>query len=429
MNLPVIAGSPPVAPRKPLPPAPPPPRGLRARLARLSHPLRILLGARTRKTAMTGPLFVQIGIADSCNYRCQFCWDHPSYTGEQTPFPDAIAQEYYEQFPDRYDRTIMSWDMFTGIVDDLHALGTRKIKFIGRGEPFLNKRCVDMVEYARQRRFNTTVTTNGSLMTRDHARRLVKAGLSELFVSVNAASAEVYTQVHLRTKPEAFERARATLELIADEKARQRSKKPFVNVSFVIQNNNYEQLPDMVRLTHAVGAERALFNYICAYPGIEFLVPDEKQNADIDARLLPQAERLAAELGVETNANLFRDRFVQPDLWRRIHKEIPCYVGWYFAIILADGTVNPCCQCLRTVGSLEERRFADIWKGALYEEFRAESSDLVKNQREVKGCHCYDCGMAPHNLTIHRVLNPLSRGGLGRSGFSFRDFRRFLGRR
>ncbi len=433
MNLPILPNSPPAPPSSavtsPVGLAPrAPARGWSERWSRLKHHVRILLGARTRDQALTGPLYVQVGVADACNYRCQFCWDHPSYVEDGSPYPDDIARIYYASQPDRYDRTHMTWEMFTPLVDDLHALGTRKLKFIGRGESFLNRRFVDMVQYAKRKRFNCTVTTNGSLMKREDIRTLVRAGLNELFVSINAASPTVYNEVHLGTKPGAFEKVTAATAAVAEEKARARTHRPFVNASFVIQKNNYHQIPDMVRLAHAVGAQRVLFNYIYAYEGTQFLVPTTADNTRIDRELLPEAERLAAEYGLEVNASLFRDRFIAPSQWKAIHQKVPCYVGWYFAIVLADGTVNPCCQCLRTVGSLNTQRFRDIWYGALYQTFRAEASDLVTRQQEVPGCHCYDCGMAPHNLTMHRVLHPLSAAGNGHARFGLRDLRRFIGR-
>lgn len=431
MNLPITTPAPPpVAARESRPVELPPqlPRTWGERLGRVKHNARILMGARTRNQAYTGPLYVQVGVADACNYRCQFCWDHPSYVEDGHAYPDDIAAIYYAAQPDRYDKTIMGWEMFTDLVDDLHTLGTRKLKFIGRGESFLNKNFVDMVEYTKRKRFNCTVTTNGSLMTPGHVRRLVASGLNELFVSINAASPQTYNEVHLHTKPGAFEKVKAAVASVAEEKARTRSKHPYVNASFVVQKNNYHELPEMVRLAREVGAQRVLFNYIYAYEGTQFLMPTPADNARIDRELLPEAERLAAEYGLDVNANLFRDRFVAPANWKAIHQKVPCYVGWYYAVILADGYVNPCCQCLRKVGSLREERFRDIWYSAMYEQFREEASQLVERQKEVPGCHCYDCGMAPHNLTMHRVLHPLSSAGNGYARFGLKDLRRFIGR-
>src|SRR5574337_1296036 len=140
---------------QPLNGQPPARATLTDQVLQLGHQGKIALGALTQDRAYTGPLYVQVGVVNACNSRCQFCWDHPSFVSKDSPYPDAIAEDYYQQHPelDR-NKAHMSWEMYTGLVDDLHDLGTRKLKFIGRGENFLHKQFVPMVAYARGRKFN-----------------------------------------------------------------------------------------------------------------------------------------------------------------------------------------------------------------------------------------------------------------------------------
>jgi len=409
------------------PPARPKGRSLSLKVQQLSHQAKIALGARTYDKAYAGPLYVQVGVVNACNYRCSFCWDHPSFVPKDAPYPDDIAERYYKEHPeiDR-NKAHMDFDMFTGLVDDLHQMGTRKIKFIGRGESFLHKRFVDMVAYAKHKNFNCSITTNGSLISDEQVRTLVDLGLDEIFVSVNAGSARSYNEIHLNTKPNAFDRIKHTLALFSSEKARQGRTGPFMHLSFVIQNNNYFEMPDMVRLAHEVGAQRVAFNRISVYEGTKFLMLSEEQNREALDRHLVEAERLGEQYNVITNADFFRARPGAEQRSKHIHSKTPCYIGWFFSIVLADGTVNPCCECLRALGTLKTHRFKDVWFGESYRKFRGEIKDLPNSQEEVSGCRCYNCSFALHNLSMHRFVHPLSGGSNGTPGYGLKDLKRFV---
>lgn len=401
----------------------------RIKLQQLSHNAKIALGARTHKEAYTGPLYVQVGVVNACNYRCQFCWDHPTYVDKENPYPDDVAEQYYREHPeiDR-NKAHMPFEMFTDLVDDLEAMGTRKIKFIGRGETFLHKRFVEMVEYARRKDFNCSITTNGSLVTDEQVRQLVEMGLAELFVSVNAGSARSYNEIHRGTKPDAFDRIKHTLSEFTRQKQRLGTQYPYMHLSFVIQNNNYFEMPDMVRLAHEVGAQRVAFNRISVYEGTRFLMLDKEQNTEALERHLIEAERLGEQLGVVTNADFFRARPGDVHRSAKVHSKIPCYIGWYFSIVLADGTVNPCCECLRALGTLQTQRFKDIWFGDAYRQFRGEIKDMPDNKMEVSGCRCYNCSFALHNESMHRFVHPIrgAREAVNGTGYGLKDLKRFV---
>ncbi len=401
--------------------------GVGVKLQQLSHQAKIAAGARSYDKAHTGPLYVQVGVVNACNYRCQFCWDHPSFVDKKNPYPDAIAEEYYREHPeiDR-NKAHMPFEMFTGLVDDLHEMGTRKIKFIGRGESFLHKRFMDMVAYARSKDFNCSITTNGSLISDDNVRQLVEQGLDEIFVSVNAGSARSYNEVHIGTKPNAFDRIKHTLSEFTRQKQRLGVTRPYMHLSFVIQSNNYFEMPDMVRLAAEVGAQRVAFNRISIYEGTKHLMLDEEQNDEALARHLIEAERIGEQLGVVTNADLFRARPGEEERSRHIHSVIPCYIGWFFSIILADGTVNPCCECLRALGTLQTHSFKDVWYGDAYRRFRAEISDLPEAGAEVSGCRCYNCSFALHNRSMHRFVRPIAARQVGGVGYGLKDLKRFV---
>lgn len=61
------------------------------------------------------------------------CWDHPPAESENALISPKA------RFGQRRPR-LMSLEMFTGVVDDLCELGTRRIEILGRGEPLMHPR-------------------------------------------------------------------------------------------------------------------------------------------------------------------------------------------------------------------------------------------------------------------------------------------------
>ena len=178
-------------------------------------------------------------------------------------------------------------------------------------------------------------------------------------------------------------------------------------------------MPDMVRLAGQVGAQSVSFIPVSIYDGINFLRLSSSQAQEIQQQYLPESKRCAESLGISTNTDIYA--FSCDD----IHKKIPCYIGWFFSIILADGTVNPCCQCLRSVGSLKTQHFKDIWNSTEYCQLRRQMSNIPKTRGEIKGCRCNNCGFALNNLSMHRFLHPISSRSL-RTSYSLKDLKRFI---
>jgi MoaA/NifB/PqqE/SkfB family radical SAM enzyme len=61
----------------------------------------------------------------------------------------------------------------------------------GYAEPFLNKEIFRIAEFIRSQGGETRAVTNGTLIGRDFAKRIVEAGFSDLWVSIHGATPEV----------------------------------------------------------------------------------------------------------------------------------------------------------------------------------------------------------------------------------------------
>jgi MoaA/NifB/PqqE/SkfB family radical SAM enzyme len=351
--------------------------------------------------APSGPLHAQIGVCDPCNHRCVMCWDHPP-----TDHESASTQDRFGQLAPG----MMSLARFREVADDLHRLGTPRIDIVGRGEPLLNKAVEDMVAYAKQLQFLVTLCTNASKLAPARSQRLVALGLDRVNVSLNAGTPETYPSIHVSETPDDYRQVKRNLRALADAKQAAGVRSPWVKLSFVISSRNYFEIAAMVRVAHEVGAEEASFVHTTVHDGTRDLAMSQEQYDQLK-QSLPEARALARELGVTTNLDTFRA--IVPtymDATITGPAVVPCYVGWYFTVVLGNGSVLPCCQCSKPIDRVTpKQRFADIWASPKYAAFRTAARKLPDKSEALSSCECGSCMLRPRNISIHNMLHPLNR--------------------
>lgn len=368
--------------------------------------------------APSGPLQAQIGICDPCNHECVFCWDHPP--------ADRASADTTQRFG-LARPGVMPLERFKGIVDDLYDLGTRRIDLIGRGEPLLNRAALDMIRYVKGRGIQLQLVTNGSRLFEPIAKGLVAARTDRVHVSLNAGTPETYPRIHVTETPQNYLKVKKNLRVLSDCKIAAGSNLPYLSLSFVITSTNYFEIMEMIEAASEVGAQEATFIHTVLHDGTPDLALNEAQYQELQDSL-PAARERAAALGVLNNLGMFAAT-VPPYMPSEIigPPVVPCYVGWYFAVVLGNGSVMPCCQCAAPIGQVtNERRFADIWASREYSDFRIAAKSLPEKNDRLATCECDNCQLRPRNLAVHNFLHPLNRirGGQEVQKFGPSDFLR-----
>lgn len=366
--------------------------------------------------APSGPLNAQIGISDPCNHECVFCWDHPPKDRENAD----TAQRFGLARPG-----VMSLEQFKGIVDDLYDMGTRRIDLIGRGEPLLNRSAVDMVRYAKGRGMQLQIVTNGSRLFEPVAKEFVAAGMDRVQVSLNAGTPETYPHIHVTESPEDYLKVKKNLRFLSDCKIAARSGLPHLSLCFVISSKNYFEIANMIEVAHEVGAQETQFIHTVIHEGTPDLALNEAQYQELQSSV-PVAREKAAALGVQNNLETF-EATIPPYMPSEIvgPPVVPCYVGWYFTVILGNGSVMPCCQCAAPIGQVtKERRLAEVWASRKYADFRTAARSLPKKSDQLESCECDNCQLRPRNVAIHNFLHPLNQIQAGHEiqTFTKKDF-------
>ena len=125
---------------------------------------------------------LRISVTDRCNFRCTYC------------MPKELFGASYRFMP---RRELLSFEEIVRLARLFVDNGVRKVRLTG-GEPLLRQGLDDLVRMlaAVPGLEDLTLTTNGSLLTPERARRLREAGLDRLTVSLDAVDDTVFSSMN-----------------------------------------------------------------------------------------------------------------------------------------------------------------------------------------------------------------------------------------
>jgi len=330
--------------------------------ARLPLSALQLAGHRHGARAFAGPTTVQVDLTDACNQNCIVCWLH--------------APDLQERNRARIDRqATLPWDVYVRLLDDLRALGTEEIYFAGGGEPLVHPRAWDALEEALKRGFTASLHTNFSLVDDDDVDRIIRLGVHHVTVSLWAGTREAYAATHPGTKPETFDEVTERLRAL---NAR-RVDRPRTKLYHVLTRENADDAAAMLALAEDLGCDAVEWAVADVVPGhTDGLGLSADQAGALLEVLRPLGDRAPwrapRPLGIHaTLARLQAIAESRPPDGELVHA-IPCFAGWNYARVMADGRVIPCLKAHRIPsGNIHDTPFREIWRGANQEAFRQAS--------------------------------------------------------
>lgn len=331
------------------------------------------------------PLMVKIKLTWQCNLACAMC----DYWHTSLPTP-------------------LTLDLVTRALDDLAALGCRKIHFSG-GEPTLLPDLPDLIARARRLKMRVALTTNGTLLTRELSKRLVRAGLNSVCVSIDSPVRSMHD--HIRGAPGALKQTIAGVRELQRAAQRRGVSLP-VRINTVVSRENYHTLDGLPALAHSLGATSILLMPVDDPSGA--LLLNKRRLLDYNNRIAPSLAAQAFAFGLMRDLREAYPFGTTPQELAASRKgryargqfeSQPCYAPWTHALIAADARVAPCCSAPRvTLGNLQTQSLADVWRGEPYRRLRQAMRDGSPLP------HCRGCDVF---VTENRVLHQIrTHGGL-----------------
>ncbi len=277
-----------------------------ASLQRLRNRLTLLRGYLTRSTFVNGlPVEYIVETTAKCNLYCPMC------PRETHPQPKAD----------------MSDDIFEALVQGA-GNSAEHMMLIGLGEPCLDPKIFDRVEYCARHNISTLLSTNGTLLDEQMSAKLLDTPLRHITLSFDGATKESF---EFYRKGARFEKVRDNFIRFARMKHERKSP-----LHIVVQ---------MVRMQRNSGEVEAFTEFWKSIPGVDSIRVKEDET------------------------NLFKIGHDAKDFGH------PCHYLWRGPVyVKQNGDVYPCCQSYmldgEPVGRVGEGSLIQIWNSEPMQKLR-----------------------------------------------------------
>ncbi len=125
---------------------------------------------------------------------------------------------------------IMPMDLFRKVVDECADWGVEEVRLHNFGEPLIDVKIYDKIEYAKRKGIRTTtIYSNGALLNNDRARRLISAGLDKLYISFDGATKKTFETIRL---PLSFDQVSENVRSFHALRGEMRSLTPHIYLTF-----------------------------------------------------------------------------------------------------------------------------------------------------------------------------------------------------
>jgi radical SAM protein with 4Fe4S-binding SPASM domain len=296
---------------------------------------KLLFGYLRGSTRLRGlPVEYIVETTAKCNLYCPMC---PRETHKQ-PKED------------------MTDEIFTRLVRE-SGRSAEHMMLIGLGEPLLDPKIFDRIEYCARHSVSTLLSTNGTLLDEASAERLLASPLAHITLSFDGSTKESFEYYR---KGARFDKVRDNFVRFARRKHELKARVQVV-VQMVRMERNAGEVDDFVRFWSAV-------------PGVDQVRIKED----------------------ETNL-LQPDSGHEPSDWKH-----PCHYLWRGpAYVKHNGDVYPCCQSYMLdggpIGNIGSQPLEEIWNGAPMRHLRR--MHVAGRAGEIDMCaRC--CTTIPHPLLV-----------------------------
>jgi radical SAM protein with 4Fe4S-binding SPASM domain len=317
------------------------------------------------------PKNLYVETTNRCNLRCKGCIQ---YRGNWELERDISLQE------------------LNMITDQLPGL--ERAALHGIGEPLLNKALPEMIRHLKKHDVFVLLNSNGILLDEKMQHELINAGLDELRISLDAASAEGYR---------AMRSSNSFDSILANLKSFENILKirPKVSLWFLGTTENIAELPDFIKVAADIGVTEVYLQRLVYFQDDDGYGLAKQNNTLVDSdmrtlELIQKSQDLANELGVQFNASGLctpvdslkgKSRSLAP--WRT------CYRPATLMYVTANGHVLPCCispfssidYSSIILGNVFDTPLEEIWNGLKYTRFRKQ------RQTDTPPVCCQGCGI------------------------------------
>jgi MoaA/NifB/PqqE/SkfB family radical SAM enzyme len=315
-----------------------------------------------RQETRPWPDVVQLEITSVCNLRCVMC---------------PVTCETRDRSEGERVLSVADLEPLRELFENAY-----EVELTGFGEIFTHPDLLGVLRFLRGCGCTINATTNGTRMDAQRVRSIVGEGLIDLLcISLDAAKPETLARVRVGADLEQIVANARGLVAIRNEMA---ASLPRLHHSFITMERNLAELPDFVRLAHAIGAEAVIVQGL--QESAETAAENTARDAAREATVYREAKRVAESLGVamefwyqgtrEEDAvaadgrTLTKYQVTARPGGAALVKDCP--FPWDRVFIKSNLDVQVCATVWETLvmGNLRRQTFAEVWNGDAYRTVR-----------------------------------------------------------
>ena len=253
------------------------------------------------------------------------------------------------------------------------------------GETMLYPRIYDLIEECTKLGVSSNIALCGFGMDKTTLKRLIDAGTSHIFVSLNGSIEEINSLTR-----DGYAYALNALELLRE------AGFPKTTVNFVAHNTNCDDFPNMVNLCEKYGVGELVV--MAAKPTSKReldTIPSAEQTVRLAENIQKLQSRSKVSIGVENCYSPLRAYLGKSFLLGNTNSGIwrGCSAGRYMASLDVDGNFTPCRHLL----------FAEKYKTIGEYWNRSGILDKIRNIEDSPGQPCDGCEFGPYCLSCLAV--------------------------
>tara|TARA_B110001454_G_C12680811_1_gene417980 strand:+ start:235 stop:1329 length:1095 start_codon:yes stop_codon:yes gene_type:complete len=126
------------------------------------------------------PSHLLVEPVSACNIRCIMCFQVDESFSKNKEFMGN-----------------MNIDLFKKIIDDAEDIGIKAVTLSGRGEPTLNSKFGEMLEYCKGKFFDLKMNTNATRLNEKLMHQIVQSGVTDLVFSVDSYEKDEYEAIRV----------------------------------------------------------------------------------------------------------------------------------------------------------------------------------------------------------------------------------------
>jgi MoaA/NifB/PqqE/SkfB family radical SAM enzyme len=314
-----------------------------------------------------GRIEVGISLNNTCNLRCKMCRIWNLDEGENK----------------------LNFESCRRIIDELEGFDVKGVRLSG-GEPLLTPWVTDLIRYISQKSYHTVTTTNGLMITGSLAKQILKSGLNNLNLSLDAYSSKVHDSI--RGLPGGYKRIIRAIDYLTYQPSNLK-----IGINTVISNLNLDEIISLVEISQ--GDSRIDHIYFMALmqpfgtpPDREWFLKDEfrflwPQDKDKTKTVLDQLIRLKEKKYKINNSfaqlRTFCDYFLDP-----LHfiRKNTCNLGREALEVNQLGDVYLCYD-YESIGNIFSDSLHNIWNSKKAKQVRDRINNCRQNCNLLINCY------------------------------------------